>query len=351
MRDSSASSSASEGGDSPLSDVEDNVEEADLVLRPKGGELERIHSDEGQRKQDFVRKIFGDQHGEHVGDFSCALDNGILLQGRLYTYSKSILFYSNIFGFTKALHIPWENVQTIVKETTLLIPNAILIISNKHEYIFRSFWDRRGAFKVLRGCHRMSRGLPPEEMGPVTVQEEKKKSKVTRSLSPAKERSPTSMQGGEPAVVGSLSPAQHTKPPPASDKQDSAQYSEAAADVLEDEGAFGFEPVAVEDDDPSKVPDIVDDGQDPSDALAAAEAAIVDRREKSGAKALTMRETLPCSVLDFFHLIVGDAAAPRVISFHEERGDWDVSVTPWRRSKGKLGWTRDVRYGESLPLS
>lgn len=87
-------------------------------------------------KVDFVTQVFGDV-GELIDgkstlmefiqsrfdlntlllvDFQCALvTSKIMLQGRMYLTCSFICFYSNIFGKTKKLRIPYSHVRTISK--------------------------------------------------------------------------------------------------------------------------------------------------------------------------------------------------------------------------------------------
>ncbi|CAM9193504.1 unnamed protein product, partial [Heterosigma akashiwo] len=53
-------------------------------------------------------------------DFACALEEKILLQGRMFIASSGICFYSNIFGHEKKLLLPWEGVACVTKEKTAL---------------------------------------------------------------------------------------------------------------------------------------------------------------------------------------------------------------------------------------
>jgi hypothetical protein len=69
----------------------------------------------------------------------------------MFVTSRYLCFYSNIFGSEKKIRIPFHHIKEISKrKTALVIPNALSIMTEKKEYIFRSFWERDECFQVLR---------------------------------------------------------------------------------------------------------------------------------------------------------------------------------------------------------
>lgn len=83
-------------------------------------------------------------------DYSCAVQRDILVHGRLYATQNYICFYANIFGWETNFSIKWSDVQSITKEkTAIVIPNAILICTEKDRHFFTSFATRDKAFLIL----------------------------------------------------------------------------------------------------------------------------------------------------------------------------------------------------------
>ena len=101
-----------------------------------------ISEDTHIERGEVLRQLFGDV-GEHVDDFTCAVQSNIILHGRMYVTDRFLCFYSNLFGLEKKIRIPYSHVTVITKENTaFVIPNAIAITTYRKEYLFRSFWDR-----------------------------------------------------------------------------------------------------------------------------------------------------------------------------------------------------------------
>ena len=70
---------------------------------------------EGSLKENILYELFGD-NSEIIGNYTCAIESGIKLQGRLYITKKSIYFYSNIFSLEFKLRIHLRHVKEIRKE-------------------------------------------------------------------------------------------------------------------------------------------------------------------------------------------------------------------------------------------
>ena len=68
----------------------------------------------------------------HIGEFNCALQKRILLQGRLYLFDSYVCFYSNVFGYVHTKVIPLADVTAVCKKkTALVVPNAIEVESTR----------------------------------------------------------------------------------------------------------------------------------------------------------------------------------------------------------------------------
>ena len=107
----------------------------------------------------FLKKKFADVlgNGEAVlENYCCAVQMSILLQGMLYVTEKAVYFFSpfnkkTIFGHGTKIRIPYEAINILKKESTLLIfKNAIRFILNSREEItFTSFVSRDTCYSLI----------------------------------------------------------------------------------------------------------------------------------------------------------------------------------------------------------
>ena len=257
-------------------------------------------------RDEIVRTIFGDV-GTIRRDFSCAIEQKILLHARLYVTERFICFYSNLFGFEKKIKIPYSHVTCVTKENTaVFIPNAIAVITARKEYVFRSFWDRDDCFNLLRAYHEMYRTvLEPEE------QEEEE----------TQQQSPTQVEPETPAKL-----------PDAIEETPLAP----AALLKRIEGIAG----------PSltrpATPDIIDT---PEHARSAAKAFTMEASSTKLAETLrTCR--LPVSVDEFFANFLADGCGFPLTQFHERQGDLEVTSTGWASSGSEHD--REIRFRRLL---
>lgn len=72
------------------------------------------------------------------------------MHGRLFVTQNYICFHANIFGWETYLSLKWKEVTAIAKEKTAkVIPNAILLSTEKEKYFLTSFATRNKAFLML----------------------------------------------------------------------------------------------------------------------------------------------------------------------------------------------------------
>ena len=108
-----------------------------------------------------VRDLFNLPSSEEIfDDFGCALNDGIILNGRMYLTENFVCFYSSILGQNKKLIILIKDVTKIVKKKTLgmfkyisiYIPDPSAVAIKKHKeksYKFSSFSDCDSTYKIL----------------------------------------------------------------------------------------------------------------------------------------------------------------------------------------------------------
>lgn len=82
--------------------------------------------------------------------YSCALHREILIHGRLYVGESHLCFYANLFGWVTSVVIAFNDIISVDKRNTALVfPNAILVCTLHHRYLFASFLFREQAFAQI----------------------------------------------------------------------------------------------------------------------------------------------------------------------------------------------------------
>jgi len=109
-----------------------------------------------------------------VDEFSCALQQKILLQGKLYISQNFACFYSNIFGSETIKILPASDITGVQLAKILFIPNSIKIFTTYESYFFASFLHRDDAYRLLT---MISRGESIAHLSPERRKEEKEKEK------------------------------------------------------------------------------------------------------------------------------------------------------------------------------
>jgi hypothetical protein len=82
-----------------------------------------------------------------IADFSCALNQDYLRQGRMYITTDNICFHSFI-GPTKLI-LPIKDIEEIIPKSVLMIPTAILVHTKDQRYEFTSFIFRDKCIRYL----------------------------------------------------------------------------------------------------------------------------------------------------------------------------------------------------------
>mmetsp|Transcript_7306 Transcript_7306/g.10912 ORF Transcript_7306/g.10912 Transcript_7306/m.10912 type:complete len:395 (-) Transcript_7306:49-1233(-) len=106
-------------------------------------------SSSNEYKTEIVKSLFGSSLGKAVLHFSCAFG---AYTGRMYVCTNGVGYYSNMFGYERAITIYWINVTDIVKDKAYGI---IFHEKDRGEQLFKSITDRDGVFnKMLRLLYR-----------------------------------------------------------------------------------------------------------------------------------------------------------------------------------------------------
>ena len=87
---------------------------------------------------------------ELIADFVCALQQRILLQGRLYVSQHYVCFYAKVFGSETVLVIPAADITGVTLAKSLgIVPNAIKLYTTYNQYWLGSFVSRQQAYNLL----------------------------------------------------------------------------------------------------------------------------------------------------------------------------------------------------------
>ena len=101
--------------------------------------------------------VFYIDSGEIVlDDFSCALSDLILLQGKLFITDKKLVFYSwfnntTLFGKT-IMEIPLTDIIYLDKKYNLIFDNSIIVKTNKTELFLTSSFKETNVLKRYFLC-------------------------------------------------------------------------------------------------------------------------------------------------------------------------------------------------------
>ena len=95
-------------------------------------------------------RLFGlPPNEELIEEYNCALQRKILLQGKLYVFSSSVCFYSNVFGYITKRSLALKDVTSITKAKNVGFPNSIKFVHLGKQTFFTSFLSREDAFKRI----------------------------------------------------------------------------------------------------------------------------------------------------------------------------------------------------------
>ncbi|KAL4447234.1 hypothetical protein ABPG77_007267 [Micractinium sp. CCAP 211/92] len=121
-----------------------------------------------QHRVDELRQQFDLPADEvFLEDFMCALKKRMLMQGRMYVFSRHVCFSSNLFGYHKIKVIPLSEVSDVRKKKNVGFPNSIelTMLSGKREF-FTSFLARADAYRLIMGQWRECSDLAPAPSPP-----------------------------------------------------------------------------------------------------------------------------------------------------------------------------------------
>lgn len=105
-------------------------------------------------RKKFDDIFFIDQDEVFIDNFSCALSDKILVQGKLYITNKKLVFYSwfnnsTLFGKT-LIEIPKEEIVEVDKHKNLLFDNMIYVKTKTTQFLFASFINRDKCYYLIR---------------------------------------------------------------------------------------------------------------------------------------------------------------------------------------------------------
>ena len=162
----------------------------------------------------FLSREFGaDGDAEPlVYDASCALREGALLsQGRLFVFSSRMCFYSNVFGITRRLSLPFSRVSGFAKRR-LAAKGAFgaleVSCTDGKAVTLVSFWDRSKALRVLQSTWQAWKEGALHARGDAAAEESPRSSSSSSSGSTDDPASrPPSARSMPPAVLATEPPS------------------------------------------------------------------------------------------------------------------------------------------------
>jgi len=118
------------------------------------------------------QKYFHDEMDENeqlVADYSCALNDTILIQGYLYVSQKHIAFGSNLIGLKRRICFPIKDITAVRKRMTAkIIPNGMTIEAAGETYQFATLNTRDATFDLVTDMWRVAN---PEAFAAAATQE------------------------------------------------------------------------------------------------------------------------------------------------------------------------------------
>jgi len=104
-----------------------------------------------------------------VADYSCALNDVVLIQGYLYVSQKHIAFGSNILGLKRRICFPIKDITAVRKRMTAkIIPNGMTIEAAGETYQFATLNTRDATFDLITDMWRVAN---PEAFAAAATQE------------------------------------------------------------------------------------------------------------------------------------------------------------------------------------
>jgi hypothetical protein len=127
------------------------------LLNHRKKESQSLTKKLASREQE-LKQVFGlgdEVESEELLDtFMCALKKRILLQGRMYIFTKHVCFSCSLFGYHKLKRIPIASILSLRKMKNVGFPNSVEIVWKESETcvktdFFTSFLSRDEAFKLI----------------------------------------------------------------------------------------------------------------------------------------------------------------------------------------------------------
>lgn len=306
---------------------------------------------DGEDRNAYFRQLFHLPESEQVlEDFHCAYykRNKILTQGRMYLSQNHVAFYSSIFSKKVSLVIPFRDIVSIDKKTTVLIvPNAIEIVSRSSVLVepadqsrdsiiasssrgndihfFGSFMFRDQAYNILR------------EIWKLHQYKIRKQQRLLRHQQQQKHRQRGDRSSGD-SVVHRRSAVGEDDTDNDLDDEDDIYESGSEDDIDDDEEEEEEERGGIED----VVDWCVDEDNitDPSELSTADPFFPIDKCKP--------RDVVPGEVINLplrtlCNLWMADHSTMER-DYHDKRGDTEFQITKWRKDESGVGMLREANF-------
>ena len=140
--------------------------------------LERANRERGERASAILFDLFRVKE-RLIEDYSCAINDQMILHGRLYTTESGVYFYSNIFGKDLRKTLPFAQMERVIRRNTALVMPVLeftmaspRIDGTPTTVLFLSFFGlcRDDCYATVLRLHQQHRpelyGLPRSSLAP-----------------------------------------------------------------------------------------------------------------------------------------------------------------------------------------
>uniref|UniRef100_A0A7S4P844 VASt domain-containing protein n=2 Tax=Guillardia theta TaxID=55529 RepID=A0A7S4P844_GUITH len=271
-----------------------------------------------------------------IEDYACALQEMILLQGRMYLFPRHVCFACDLLGSVRSIVIPYSEITDIRKaKTAYIIPNAIEITVTDNKYLFTSFLFRREAYKGLSNFWAISKGIS-RALESTTDQQLGEEEEEDDPEGPESEW-PDSSSVCERAEQAEALPQTLVPEVP------NMSPGEKVQGMLIKEGSAGDSVPEIDE-------DIVLEGLSHPPKKTSAD--LDETLDESAYPAVIVETTLiACDVVEFYRLFFSQSTGFGR-QMHKNRGDTDVKVSDWNKlNSANSSYAREVQYTSPINTS
>lgn len=84
-----------------------------------------------------------------VVDYPCGLQKDVFIHGRLYLSKNYVCFYSKSYSSETSIILQWNDIVSITKDKSKLVPNAILLSTQNDEFLLTTFGSSDKTYTMM----------------------------------------------------------------------------------------------------------------------------------------------------------------------------------------------------------